>query len=388
MTPAGWGYSVVVGFVLIAAVNSGANLLYMAFGALLGTAAVSMFLSGVCLRHIQIKRAFSDYIVAGEAADIEYTLRNQKRMWPCMGVELREVSEDLEEAPRVFVTYLPAGESVNVSTRFVARRRGMLKLSTVRMRCSFPFGFLERTAWQEHPQDVVVYPRIGMLSRHLALQYRESIESGMMTSAQRGGGEEFYGVREYRAGDNIRAIHWKATARNQQLMIREMASNAPPQMIVVLNLRGWQAGGSGQDAAAERAIELAVALVCYGFFENFAVGLTIAGLKGEGVPMPLMGREARAAMLQRLAVVSPEQVDAQVGMEFPNRLAGRAEWIIVTLSGVDVTRDLVPPGAAPAPAGFGAGGHRTVLAVDAPDAASWVRFLSTADTMRLLRDRG
>ena len=78
---------------------------------------------------------------------------------------------------------------------------------------------------------MIVYPRIGMLNRHLALEYRVAVESGAMTSNRRGGNDEFYGVREYRAGDNIRSIHWRSTARRGNFMIKEMAANAPPQLI-------------------------------------------------------------------------------------------------------------------------------------------------------------
>src|SRR5262249_52445077 len=137
--------------------------------------------------------------------------------------------------------------------RLMALRRGLVDLSEIELATTFPLGFV-RCAMRLHvPQEMIVYPRIGMLNRYLALQYRESIETGTMTSNRRGGHDEFYGVREYRPGDNVRAIHWRSTARTGELMMRETAANAPPQMIVVLNIR--TAREQPDDEAVERAIE-------------------------------------------------------------------------------------------------------------------------------------
>jgi uncharacterized protein (DUF58 family) len=267
----------------------------------------------------------------------------------------------------------------------------MLKLSELRISSSFPFGFIRRTIAVRSPHDLIIYPRIGMLNRHLALQYRESIESGTMTANMQGGIDEFYGLREYRPGDNIRAIHWRSTARMRQLTIREMAANAPPQMIVVLNLRQATSYDFEEGGASERAIELAASLICYGFFENFAVGLAIAGVDHLTPPSPQMGREARAQMLRRLATLSSSDIRPEIGIAYPNRLAGRAEWIVVTLNASDPCRDLLGPatraeiGKPLSTTGMLRTSHQTILALDAPDSPHWLRFLTPHDTLRLLR---
>ena len=51
-----------------------------------------------------------------------------------------------------------------------------------------------------------------------------------------------------------------------------------------------------------------ISLLCYGFLENFAVGLAIAGQKTDMPPVPQMGREARARLLHQLAILNPEYV--------------------------------------------------------------------------------
>lgn len=401
-----WLAVALVLFVLVATNNTGVNLLYLALGVMVGAVVISVFVSSWSLRHVAIERDFGEHAIAGEPVHVEYRFRKGRGGWPAMGVRFREIHSDLVEVPEGLILHVPvvrarrrggAGSGggpkdgvVTLATKLVPRRRGLVKLDVIEVSTTFPFGFIRRTKRLHVPQEMVVYPRIGVLNRYLALEYREAVDSAAMTSNRRGGNDEFYGVREYRAGDNVRAIHWRSSARTGQLMIREMAANAPPQLIVVLNLRTWkQRGNTPEDV--ERAIELAAALVCYGFYENFAVGLAVAGMPGDGLPpAPHMGRVSREQLLRQLAVIDPVGIRAEGGIEFPNRVAGRAEWVVVTMHGDDPIRDLVPGGAAhitPPGGGGGGGGHRTLLALDSPEVNTWVRFLTPEDTMRLLRDR-
>jgi len=381
VTLAGFIFMGITLFVMIAAINSQTNILFLAFGLMLGGLVVSGLLSWVSLRNVEIKRIMSDHVVAGEPAEIHYLLTNNKRRWPCFAVRITEVkaSSALAQVPDGYCLHIPAKRTATVVTRLLANRRGAITLSDIRVTCSFPFGFLNHAIHLHMPEQLVVYPRIGMLNRHLALRYREAIESGAMTSNVRGGNDEFYGLREYRSGDNIRSIHWRSTARTNQLMIREMAANAPPQVIVVLNLRTVKdiPDLAERSATVERGIELAASLVCYGFLENFAVALAIAGVDTQTPPAPQMGREARAHLLRRLAILDVDKIDSDAGLAIPNRLVGRAEWIIVTPSQSDNFRDLIPSSPATS---------HTLLPLNAPGSDSWLHFLTGQDTLRILRE--
>jgi uncharacterized protein (DUF58 family) len=50
--------------------------------------------------------------------------------------------------------------------------------------------------------------------------------------------EEFHRLREYRSGDNPRAIHWRTTARRSELMVREYQHQGEPDLCLILDL--WQ----------------------------------------------------------------------------------------------------------------------------------------------------
>ncbi len=385
VTYAGWIYLGLTIFVLLAAVNSGANLLYFLFGLFVGAWLVSAILSWINLRGITLHRDLPDHALAGEPTEIRYAFTSIRRRSPAISLFFRELHPQLAQAPAGFITHLPparreAAASVVIPAPLVPLHRGMLQLRTVELSTTFPFGFLRRRARLNVPQQLLVYPRIGTLARSLTLQYRDNVESGSVLARKRGGQEEFFGIREYRPGDNLRSIHWRSSARTGQIMIREPASTTPPQLMVILNLRTWQQTPAGRDFA-EQAIELAGALICWGFYENFAVGLGIAGLPDETAAIPRMGWDARALLLERLAQLNLDHLSNHP-VEIPGRIAGKIQTIVVTLRSADPVADLITtpttPRAAPTP---------SLLALDAPGAADWIRFLDPHQTHRLLRTR-
>lgn len=384
---AGLIYIAITFFVCIAAWNSQSNLLYWSAGLMIGAFLVALVLSRLTLLRLQVQRTIDSAITAGEPAPVLYKLLNPKRR-PVFAVRLRELTpgehtggtrcfrprtaifpigtsppaleptSPSESSPDAYCLYLPPRSETTLTTHLIAPRRGRLHLSRVELVCSFPFGFVSQSAFRRLPRDIIVLPRTRPLSARLAMRYRETIAGGSMTSSIRGGQDEFYGLRTYRPGDSVRAIHWKRSAKTGQLVVREMTSNAPPQMMVVLNLRGV----SPRDDAAESAIELAASLISYGTAENFAVGLCIPGAPGEAPPTTRVGRDLRARYLEELALLDVASISLRGTPGEPSYLARRAHWIVVTLSSADDLSDVIPLGV-----------NSTVMPLDAPDANDWLR---------------
>src|SRR5947209_1776521 len=90
VTLAGLVFIGVTSFVLLAAVNSQANLLFWAFGVMAGGLMVSAIMGASFLRAIEVDRLTGDHAVAGENLEIHYRLVNHKRYWPCFAIRLTE----------------------------------------------------------------------------------------------------------------------------------------------------------------------------------------------------------------------------------------------------------------------------------------------------------
>ncbi len=117
---------------------------------------------------------------------------------------------------------LEPGEVQEVSLKLTPRKRGLLLFSDLRAELPDPLGLFQRSrrVWVE-PCEVLIIPRRYRLPP-LDLGGQSDLRLGGETaSVVRGEGGEFMGLREYRAGDSLRKIHWKAWARTGQPIVKE-----------------------------------------------------------------------------------------------------------------------------------------------------------------------
>src|SRR5579875_3642404 len=100
-----------------------------------------------------------------------------------------------------------------------ADRRGWRALPRMCLSSSLPFGLFRAWGWITPDLRVLVYPRVG--------------EDGAPPSRNDDprerlpGGDEFAGLRDYRQGDALRHVAWKASARRGDLLVREFDRAAP-----------------------------------------------------------------------------------------------------------------------------------------------------------------
>lgn len=126
-----------------------------------------------------------------------------------------------------------------VRGRFTFPTRGKHTLAPLAARSTFPFGLWARTVWLLPAEDFIVLPRParvdgerlrGWLFRRRAGHDAETRTVRRVVERE----AEIHGLRDYRAGDAPRRIHWKATARRNRLTVREYEDAAPPRLLLVI----------------------------------------------------------------------------------------------------------------------------------------------------------
>jgi hypothetical protein len=232
-------------FVLIlAAVNTGNNLLFMILGCCLAGILISGVLSRAVLTRVDLKFDLPERIFAEQPVLAEIELRNEKQMWPSFS--LRVIGEQKsgdknssgKEAPAriltqpVFFPYIASRSSVRQKVELKFPRRGAYHQDTFAIRTRFPFGFFEKTRQVDSQIDIVVYPRVEPTE-----QFYEVLPllSGEIASHFRGRGHELHSLRQYQSNDNARFVDWKVTARSGRLMVREFAREDERRVMLVLD---------------------------------------------------------------------------------------------------------------------------------------------------------
>ena len=122
------------------------------------------------------------------------------------------------------------------AARYVLRSlpRGRYAFEDVRAVLEDPFGFQRREAWLPPSGALLVYPRLVELER-LFSEGGLRGQDGRRLLLRRPSGFDLHSVREYEQGESLRRVHWRATAKRGQLMVKELEDAPRDEAAVVLD---------------------------------------------------------------------------------------------------------------------------------------------------------
>lgn len=291
-------------FMGLAAVNSQANLLFGVLGLMLGVLIVSMGISRIVMRKLEITRGIPEHAVVGERTVLTYELKNAKRFWPSLSVTVSELdgSEAFTRQPLAYMLHAAPGMTAVVPTEVIPKRRGLHTFDRFQVATSFPFGFIKRALERRHRETILIYPAIGHVDPALLRQCQSAEKSGAMLRPRRGGQDEFYGIKEFRNGDNPRLIHWKRSAHTGVLVSKEMTLVSPPRLQLVLDTR-LQNRSLQAHALVEKTLAMAGSLATHALEAGLMVGLSAWSGDWIGIS-PNRGKRHRHDLMTALARLS------------------------------------------------------------------------------------
>jgi uncharacterized protein (DUF58 family) len=300
----------------------------------------------------------------GRDAEVQLELSNAGRGTGGLWLLAETLPKELGPTPQFVVDRLPGGRSTTLHYRVHGGRRGRYRLGPLKLRLVDPFGLVLRSVVGADSAALVVVPRVVPLGPGGPGGGHGAGGSGVRRSLAVHG-EDDVSTRPYRQGDDLRKVHWRATARTGELMVRLEERPWRAQATLLLDTRARahlvsrplpadrRAAPPGPDTPPPDSFEWLVEAAASIGTELLARGATLrvvtegAELTGAG---PGGGGLSGEELLDRLAGVAPSRLAGLgPGLALLTRAAGEGPVVaLLGAIGPDEAAELVRVRSGPA----------------------------------------
>lgn len=216
---------------------------------------------------------------------------------------------------------LGGGETTTATYRVTCRPRGVYRVGPTEVRSGDPFGLAQLRIGTGPVDRIVVYPAIESLTGFPIVRGQDPAMQASRPEHARRGGEDFYTLREYQRGDDLRRVHWPSSARTDELMIRQLETPWQSRALVLLDIR---TGNYESSAAFEKAVSGAATIVTHLVSAGFDADLWA------GDAEPIDASRYGSAM-ERLAMVKPDStIDIEAVASRIRQKGGGGALVLVT----------------------------------------------------------
>jgi uncharacterized protein (DUF58 family) len=265
---------------------------------------------------LHAQRIWSQPLSLGRPTSVIVEIQNGSPV-PLYASVVDETPVTLSDQPAVLDAFLPAGSLARNEYPVLPRVRGDVSLGRLFLKYRTTLGLAERWATADLTQTIRILPDLTVAKRHaLYLIRNRQVDMEKRRRRQRGAGREFQALRDYRQGDEMRDIHWPATARRHHLTTRTYQVERSQSVWIVIDagrlLRAqvWESGRTFPVTKLDYAVDAALSLAQVAAQSGDRVGLLAYGRsiqQSVGV-----GRGARhiRTILDSLAQVRSESTEA------------------------------------------------------------------------------
>lgn len=218
----------------LAAYNTVNNILFAALALLIAALIMSGVVCWGNLLSARWRLETSSTFRVGEEGHATVVVENARRRFPLFCVSFGLQTDAAEEKRRLYMKErLDPGEETALVWRFKPTRRMRTNVVIENAVSSFPFGFLSKFLPGECESEIRVWPR-----RIAYTRYRNPEVSGLLqgrSSKRQGVSGELIGLRHYEKGDAQRMIHWKVSAKQGRLIVKQNATETQSLLDIVVD---------------------------------------------------------------------------------------------------------------------------------------------------------
>jgi uncharacterized protein (DUF58 family) len=262
LTREGKRFLIATVLIAVAAFNTANNLIYLVFSMMLSILFLSLVILKWNLKRLSLKVSYEQPLFANRTSHMNIALANDKKHIPTYS---RNILMPEKVDRKVYFSEIPAVSEKKQDVTVLYERRGIYRYGDFIIESSFPFLFFQKRIHCKCEGEVIVYPEIKDLDAGIP----EMVSNWYDSSPTRiGKGDEFSTIREFRYGDDWRRIHWKASAKAAQFMVKEYAAYEPKKLTIILdNLKPHD------EESFEKAVSLAASMTDRFLNEGYFVRL-------------------------------------------------------------------------------------------------------------------
>jgi uncharacterized protein (DUF58 family) len=218
--------------------------------------------------------------------------------------------------------------------RLRADVRGDLQFGRVQLRVASPFGLWEVAREAGEATQVRSLPNFAEIARYalLAIDNRLS-QIGVLRKRRRGEGLDFLQLREYRQGDSMRQIDWKASSRMRKLISREYQDERDQQIVFLVDCGRRMSARDGELSHFDHTLNAVLLLAYVALREGDSAGLMTFATQDTRFVAPRKSGETVNRFLNALYGLQPTLQTPdyyQAALDLSLRLKKRSLVVIIS----------------------------------------------------------
>jgi uncharacterized protein (DUF58 family) len=269
------------------------------------------------------------HLVVDQPASVQIIFGNTSGRRSQLQLAEERVDHVLGDRPRFVLPPMDPGDIREVDYQIRSHTRGRHQLGPLTLRVRDPFGLATIATTLVGSTDILVLPRIEVLGS--GRLHADGIGAeGAIPHMVALHGEDDVAVRSYHDGDDLRRIHWPATAHRAQLMVRQEDRPARRRAVIVMDSREEGHRGSGALGSFEWAVTAAASIAAHMSGHQYALHLVSRETTADGEATQTVEIDNAMASLATAQLGPAQQFDEVLHWAHPLTSAGGLVIAIVT----------------------------------------------------------
>ena len=276
-----------------------ANLLFWLYFVLLVFVGVADFFASRRRPRLQVTRRLDPYLALGVRQSVFIKISNQTNRQIKLSVTDTPPAELALEGLPVSAT-IADGAFLEIRYRITPLHRGLAEFGLVCCRVLSPWKLWETRFYYCDAEQAKIYPNYKPLFQSSFLNSEQLYSDwGIRLRQRRGEGTDFHQLRDFRVGDSLRQIDWRATARFNRPISREYQEERDQQVVFLLDCGRRMRAKDGDISHFDHALNALLLSSFIALRQGDSVGLLSFAGQARWVT-PIKGRSQISHLLEQI----------------------------------------------------------------------------------------